>query len=138
MPILRIALTDHGGKWIPGTVLGVHDDKWEWQWGDKAQYLLIKAGAVSETLAAEIRERKWAVKFKESDGGFLSGDSLNARLHAQSLMNAFHQGGQFAPSKMDVTFATVEPKFDKVVDVTPLFFQTPESQWTKPIEEPKI
>ena len=58
MAILRIALTDGGGKWLPGTILAKHPDDFQFNWGDEARFLLLKVQDDSVTdVDAENRKK---------------------------------------------------------------------------------
>lgn len=112
--ILRIALTDGGSKWLPGTILEKYPDDWAFNWGDEARFFLIKVadGAVTED---DVLRRK-----KQVDLDLI----LSADSKAKYLANRDRDKG-------DYLAAGESPKLGIVIDLVTvgMLSATPKAQW---------
>jgi hypothetical protein len=118
--ILRIALTDGGGKWIPGTVLGVYPDKFQFNWGDEAHFLLIRVpnGDVDEAFRNDVSKRKKVLELRD----IVSEKTLSRHLNnMQKHRNDYLKTGKKPDLNRGIKLAGVRkieaPKEQIVVDV---------------------
>lgn len=64
MEWIRVAIDDHGGKWEPGTVLGVYPDARadvDLLWGDRAWFLAMRVQNLTDEQKEAVRMRKMKV-----------------------------------------------------------------------------
>ena len=128
--ILRLALTDDGGKWLPGTVLSVHEIEERNSMigvGEMVTFLPILA-ASSKYSFFEIK-REWRLKKMVLLNTILSPESLLIRrdVKANSRL-VMHKKG--LPT-LEVNGDIVQPRWDKIVglDTPGRLMDTPKSQW---------
>ena len=125
--IVRIALTDDGGKWEPGTVLAVYPINEKLGPGEKGEFLCIKTDVSSINEA-----REWRLKKKFPLDKILSSANLDKKII---------QKQQIQQKVIDEKTVTENDVFEKP-DLTSLIdnklvVATPESQWPKDITEEK-
>lgn len=113
--ILRLALTTDGGKWLPGTVLGIYSAQRKVEsFGPDGQggFFLIKASTGKYTLT---QMHKWRLIKLVNIDSILSPLSKQARI-AQKENIRIRRTGKM---KFSITLqeVTLKPRFDKIVNL---------------------
>lgn len=129
--IIRIALTDDGGKWVPGTLLGAYplDEAEKLGAGELGAFLCVRVSTGRydmESLRA-MRLRKVV-----DAGRFLSTESMQTRLlqKAEVLRTSALAGQEVSRESLGV-----KPRFDKVVDLDAEGRMQDGPEWQIPREE---
>lgn len=65
--ILRVALHDNLGKWLPGTVLEIYPNTHAFNWGDEAHFLLIRVRneEVDDDFRKRVAERRVVLELED-------------------------------------------------------------------------
>lgn len=153
--LIRISMHDGNGKliptpgeskWIPGTILGIHDITMEtkWGWGDEAAFFIFLGygKALTQEFILEAKRRKKAIDVTK----FLSAETKQKYIdNADKIFDEFLKkqaqfGYKAAESMYRHKFSTEgeKPDFTKKVDldVAGTVIATPEWQWVKDEVEP--
>ena len=119
--IIRLALTDDGGKWEPGTVLAAYPIDEKLGPGEKGEFLCIKTDVPSI-----VEARRWRLKKKFPLDKVISSIDLDKKVIQKQQIR------QKVIDKKTVTENDVHEKPDLTTLIdNKLIADTPESQWPK-------
>lgn len=128
--IIRVALTNDGGKWEPGTILGAYPVDTKLGPGELGQFLCIKMDVPSIEEA-----RKWRLVKMIPLDKVLSSVALDTKVAQKTQIT------QKVLNYEKVSDKDVYEKPDLVTTIdTKLIVDSPENQWPKedPIDDSKI